>query len=509
MRKTREILRQKWELGRSHRDVSFSVGTSASTVADTLARAKEAGLDWAEVQPLSDDGLEARMYRGAPRATGIARPMPDCAYLHAERRKLGVTLELLHHEYLEQHPDGYRYTQFCEIYRRWAKNRGLTMRQEHRAGEKMFVDYSGKKPHYTDAKTGEPVYVELFVAVLGASSFTYAEASATQQGHDFVASHVRAFEYFGGATEVVVPDQLKSGVAQACWYEPKIQRTYEEMAAHYGTTVIPARPKKPRDKAKVEVGVQVAQRWILARLRKQTFFSLEALNERIWELLEELNDRVMRVYRVSRRELFAKLDQPVLKALPAERFIYGEWKKAKVNIDHHAEADGHYYSCHHSIIHEYVDVRLTATTVEIYWNNARHTSHARSYTRGGYTTHPEHRPKSHERGKWPPSRIIDWAKADVGPKTAALAEALLTECRHPERGYRSCLGIMRLSKRYGTERLEAASARALMVRARSYKHVESILKHGLDRVPLQMELEAPTERPPVEHENIRGRKNYH
>jgi transposase len=509
MRKTREILRQKWELGRSNREVAFSAGTSASTVSGTVSRARLAGLDWAAVQTLTEDGLEGRIYRGTPKPTGTERSLPDCGYLHAERRKVGVTLELLHHEYLEQHPDGYRYTQFCDIYRRWARKRGLTMRQEHRAGEKLFVDYSGKKPHYFDPKTGERIEAELFVAVLGASNFTFAEATASQKGHDFIASHVRAFAYFGGVPEVVVPDQLKSGVTRACRYEPQIQRTYEEMAQHYGTTVIPARPKKPRDKAKVEAGVLVVQRWILACLRNQTFFSLEALNERIAELLEILNDRPMRVYRASRRELFAKLDALALRALPTERFVYGEWKHAGVNIDYHIEVDGHYYSCHHSLVQEQVEARITATTIEIFWKGERHTSHARSYHRGGFTTKPEHRPKSHD-GKWPPSRIINWAADTVGPKTAAFAELLLAECRHPERGYRSCMGIMRLGKRYGSERLESACARALAVSARSYKHVDSILKHGLDRVPLQMDLEMTSaERPPVEHENIRGRKNYH
>jgi len=508
MRKTREILRQKWELQRSHREVAFSVCTSASTIADTLSRAQAAGIDWTAAQTLSDDELEARMYKSTPSAAGQARAMPDCAYLHTERRKVGVTLALLHHEYLEQEPSGYRYTQFCEIYRRWAKKYRLSLRRAHRAGEKLFVDYSGKKPHYIDAKTGDRIEVEFFVAVLGASNYTYAEATASQRGQDFIASHVRAFEYFGGAAQAVVPDQLKSGVTTSCWYEPKIQHTYEEMAEHYSTTVLPARPKKPRDKAKVEGGVLIAQRWILACMRKQQFFSLEALNERIAELLELLNTRTMKIYGKSRRELFEALDRPVLKPLPAARFVYGDWKQAKVNIDYHIVIEGHYYSCHHSLIGEYVEARITATTVEIVRDGKRHTSHARSYVRGHFTTKDEHRPKAHE-DKWPPSRIIEWAKNTVGSKTAALVEALLVECRHPERGYRSCMGIMRLCKRYGHERLEAACSRTLAVRGRSYKHVESILKNGLDRLPLQTEIDVTTEtRPPVEHENLRGRNHY-
>jgi len=507
MRKTREILRQKWELGGSNREVALSVGTSASTVADALSRARAAALDWATVQGLGDDALEQRLYRTPPAAAGTARPMPDCAYLHTERRKPGVTLELLHLEYLEQHPGGYQYTQFCEIYRRWAKQRGVTMRQEHRAGEKLFVDYSGKKPHIVDTKTGERVEVELFVAVLGASNFTYAEATATQQSYDWIASHVRALTYIGGVPGALVPDQLKSGVAKSCRYEPGIQRTYEEMAQHYGTTVLPARPAKSRDKAKVEVGVQIVQRWILARLRNQTFFSLEALNERIAELLEELNARTMRVYRASRRELFDKLDAPALKPLPSERFVYGAWSWAKVNLDYHVEVDGHYYSVDHGLIHEKLEVRTTATTVELFFDGKRHTSHARSYERGRHTTKPEHMPKAHQKHlEWTPTRIINWA-ATVGPKTAELARAIIEERRHPEQGYRSCLGIMRLGKRYGDERLEAACARALAASARSYRHVDSILKKGLDRISATDSPDA-TERPPVAHENIRGRDYY-
>ena len=267
--------------------------------------------------------------------------MPDCAHLHAERHKPGVTLELLHLEYLEQHPDGYRYTQFCELYRQWLHRRGRSMRQVHHAGDKCFVDYAGQKPRLIEAATGEVTEVELFVAVLGASNYTYAEATRTQQIPDWLASHQRAFEFFGGVTTAVVCDQLKSGVTLACRYEPGLQRTYEEFAQHYGTVILPARPAHPRDKPKIEVAVQIVERWILARLRHETFFSLAALNARIAELLEDLNARPMRLYRASRHELFERLDQPALRPLPAEPFVYGEWKiNARVNIDYHVELAG-------------------------------------------------------------------------------------------------------------------------------------------------------------------------
>jgi len=500
MRKTREILRQKLELGRSHREVAASVGLSVGAVSATLVRAARAGVSWASVQALSDEALDERLYGGKALA---ARPLPDCAYLHLERKKPGVTLELLHLEYLEKHPGGYRYTQFCERYREWLSRRGFTMRQEHVAGDKLYVDYAGKKPRIVDPRTGEVVEVELFVAVLGASNYTYAEATRTQRAPDFIASHVRAFRELGGVPRAVVPDQLKSGVTLACRYEPGIQRTYEDLARHYGTTILPARPLHPRDKAKVEVGVQVVERWILARLRNETFFSLEALNDRIAELRTELNDRKMRVYGASRRELFERLDQPALKALPLEPFVYSEWKTARLNIDYHAEIDHHYYSAPYPLVHEQVEARMTTTTIELFHKGERVASHVRSYLRGRHTTNPEHMPKSHrEHREWSPSRILHWA-ATIGPKTRELAEAILTERRHPEQGYRSCLGILRLGKRYGNERLEAACARAVAVRARSYRHVESMLKNGLDRLSAP-EPETPTTATSATHENIRG-----
>jgi transposase len=380
------------------------------------------------------------------------------------------------------------------------------MRQVHRAGEKMFIDYAGKKPQIVDPKTGECEEVELFVTVLGASSFTFAEVTATQKVADFVESHVRALEYYGGTAAVWIPDQLKSGVTRACRYEPGIQRSYEELAAHYGAAVVPARPKKPRDKAKVEVGVQVAERWILARLRHDTFFSLAAMNERIFELLGDLNGRPMRAYGASRRELYERFDRPALKPLPAVRFSYGEWKKARVNLDYHIQLEHHYYSVPFPLVHEAVDVRFNAHTVEVFHRGVRVASHRKSNRRGGHTTDPAHMPAAHRAHlEWTPSRLLHWGKS-IGPKTAELVEAILVERYHPEQGYRSCLGILRLAKQYGRERLEAACARAVSVRARSYKHVASILKHGLDRMPLAR-TQAPAQLPLV-HENVRGGDYY-
>ena len=504
MRQTREILRQKWLLGRTHRDVARSLRVSVGAVGATVHRAAVAGLDWPQVAALTEETLAARLYG---ERTGVAgpRPQPDCAYLHTERRKRGVTLALLHLEYRERHPDGYGYTQFCDVYRRWLARRALTMRQVHYAGEKLFVDYAGQHPRLLDAGTGTPVEVELFVSALGASSYTYAEATATQQLPDWIASHTRAFAFYGGVPAAVIPDQLKSAVTTPCRYEPGVQRTYGELAEHYGTAIVPARPARPRDKAVVEVAVQIAERWILARLRHETFFTLAALNARIAELLEDLNTRPMRRYGASRRQLFERLDQPALRPLPAEPFVYAEWKTAGVNIDYHVEVDHHYYSVPHGLVHERLDARLTATTVELFQRGQRVAAHVRSHARGGYTTCPAHMPKAHQQHlEWTPSRLIHWA-GTIGLQTAALVEAILAARPHPEQGYRSCLGILRLAKRYGPGRLEAACARAGAVGARSYRHVDAILQKGLDRLALATPPAAP---PPAPHENVRGRDYY-
>ena len=504
MRKAREILRQKWVLERSHREVAQSVGVSAGVVSSTVARARKGGLDWGQITGLSEDELEKRLYGQGGSSQG-ERPAPDCVWIHRERRRKGVTLQLLHLEYLDAHPTGYRYTQFCEAYRRWLKKRKLSMRQVHRAGEKLFVDYSGKKPTIVDRKADELQEVELFVAVLGASSYTYAEATLSQRGADWIASHIRAFSYLGGVTEAVVPDQLKSGVVKACRYDPKVQRTYEELAQHYGTTILPARPKKPRDKAKVEVGVQVVQRWILARLRNRTFFSLAELNEAIAELLVDLNDRPMRRYGASRRELFEKLDQPELLPLPDRTFVYGDWKTCRVNLDYHVQVDDHAYSVPYRLAQEVVDVRISAQTVEVFDRGQRVASHLRSFERGSVTTVSEHMPRSHrEYRDWSPLRLIEWA-GRVGPHTETLVRAILKERRHPEQGYRSCLGLRKLVKRYGETRLEAACARAATAKARSYRHVEAILKRGLDRTPM---VEPHRSQPPLVHDNVRGPEYY-
>jgi len=502
MRNSREIVRQKWLLGRAHREIATSVGVSVGAVSLALARATAAELTWEIVETIDDAELERRLYPSVVAAT--ERPEPDCVWIHRERRRPSVTLELLHHEYLERHPNGLRYTTFCDRYREWLGRRGLVMRQVHAAGDKAFVDYSGKKARIVDAATGEIVDVELFVAVLGASNLTYAETTYTQRGPDWIASHVRMLEYFEGVPAALVPDQLKSGVSRACLYEPGVQRTYEELAQHYGTTVLPARPAHPRDKAKVEVAVQIAQRWLLARIRDEVFHSLGELNARLRELLVDLNGRMMRRYGKSRRDLFEQMERAALRPLPTTRFEYADWLRARVNIDYHVAVDGHLYSVPFRLVHEEVEVRLAADVVEIFHGRSRAAAHQRSYARG-FTTLTDHMPSAHRaHAEWTPSRILEWA-GKVGAATRELCDAILADRPHPEQGFRSCLGILRLGKRYGDVRLEAACNRALRVRARSYRHVESILKNGLDRVAATDEQTTLS----LTHENVRGRDYYH
>lgn len=510
MRKTREILRLKWQHGRSHRQIAAAIAVGDGTPSEVLARAKAAGItSWQQVQALTDDELDARLYPATPDTRN--RPLPDPAYLHLELRRAHVTLRLLHEEYLQQHPNGYGYTKFLEYYRAWANKHQLVMRQVHKAGEKCFVDYAGKKPSYVNPTTGERIECELFVAVMGASNYTFAEATASQRSHDWIASHVRLVEFLGGVARVFVPDQLKTGVVIASRYEPAIQRTYQEWSQHYSTTILPARPASPRDKAKVEAGVLVAERWILARLRNVTCFSLDELNEHITRMLVELNARVMRRYRKSRRELFETIDRPALAALPTQRFNAGDWYYAIVGHDYHVrvERDGHDYSVPHTNVGDEVEIRVGASTVEVFTpgNGARIASHTRSFLRGGTTTLVAHMPASHR--KYHDESIADylaWATR-VGPCTHTLVRTILDERPHPEHGFRSCRGLKHLATQYTPERIEAACERALIAGARSYLNVESILRRGLDRQPLASAVN--DDGAPLDHENIRGPDYYH
>jgi len=509
MRKLREILRLHFEMALSQRVIAQSCAVAPSTVADYVKRAKRAELGWPPEPALDDEALERLLF---PYEHGPVRlcPEPDYVRIHLELKKKHVTKALLWQEYLEQHPDGYRYSQFCQRYRDWQGGLGVTMRQHHIAGEKMFVDFSGDGLDIVDPRTGEVKTAKLFVAVLGASNLTYVEPVLHEDLPTWVACHVHALDYFGGVARVWVPDNLKSGVKRADYYDPDINPTYHDLASHYGAVVIPARKRKPRDKAKVEQGVLLASRWILAALRHRDFAALAEVRDAVRPLLDRLNSKPMQKLGQSRREVFDSIERDALQPLPQKTYELCEWKKVKVNIDYHVEFDQHYYSVHYSHYGKQqrdMEVRATATTVEVLYAGRRVASHVRSYEKFRHTTLPEHRPASHSLHlEWTPSRIIAWGKS-IGPSTAAVLEEILERRQHPEQGFRSCLGVIRLKERYTAERLERACARALKYRTFNRRSIEAILKNNLDGVT--GEDDEPVQRALPLHRNVRGAGYYH
>lgn len=505
MRKIREVLRLRYEMELSAHQIAASCSTSRTAIAGYLKRAEAAGLRWPLPKGMDDARLERLLFPPPPLMSSSDRSLPDWAEVNTELRRKGVTLALLWEEYRAEHPkDSYQYSRFCDLYREWRGKCDLSMRQEHRAGEKTFVDYCGQTVPVIGGRTGEIREAQIFVAVLGASNYTYAEATWTQSLPDWIASHQRAFAFVGGVTEILVPDNTRCGVSRSCRYEPDLNPTYQDMASHYGTAVIPARVRRPQDKAKVEVGVQIVERWILAALRHRVFHSLVELNGAIAELLERLNSRPFRKLPGSRRSQFEALDRPALRPLPAVPYEYAEWKKATVGIDYHIEIERHYYSVPYQLAGKKLDVRMTPNVIEVFQKGVRVASHCRSYLKGRHTTVPEHMPPSHRAYlSWTPERLLRWA-SKTGPSAARLAEAIMETKAHPQQGFRAILGILRLVKTYGDERVEAACARALALNALSYRSVESILKNNLDR----NRPEKAPEPEPIDHANIRGSLYY-
>jgi transposase len=504
VRKIQEVLRLKWESGLSNRAIASSCSISPTTVSEYVRRADAAGLRWPVPETLDEDQLYLLLFPRPAPSSEREIPEPDWQFMHTELRRKGVTRRLLWLEYRAAHPDGYGYSRFCEIYRDWAKKLGPPMRLVHKAGEKMFVDYAGQTVPVVDPETGEIRQAHIFVAVLAASNYSYVEAQWAEDLPNWIDGHVRALDFFGGVPEIIVPDNLKAGVKHPSRYEPDINPTYLHMAEHYGTVIIPARVRAPKDKAKAEVGVQVVERWILARLRNRRFFALADLNRAIHKLLYELNDRTMEHLGKSRREFFEELDRPALKPLPAERYEFAIWKKAKVHIDYHVEFEKHYYSAPHKLIGQDVFIRATERTVEIFHKHRRIASHPRSRARGRHTTQLEHMPANHRQyAEWSPERFLKWAEA-IGPQTHAVVQSALAARRHPQQAHRTCLGILKLAKRFTRERLEAACGRALASGIHSYKGIKNILDTGLDRVPL----EEPASESLDPHANIRGPAYY-
>ena len=506
MRKIREVFRLKFDCDISNRQIAKSCHIARSTVGDYLFRFQQAALSWPLAQDIDDNQLEHLLYPQLPTIPAHERPLPDWSYIHQQLRLKSVTLMLLWQEYKEIHPHGYQYSQFCHRYRQWAAKIDPVMRQEHRAGEKLFVDYAGQTVPVYDLHTNQVREAQIFVAVLGASNYTYAEATWTQSLPDWIASHGRAFAFFGGVPKLVVPDNLKAGVKKPSFYEPEINPTYLDLVNHYGTVVIPARVRRPKDKAKVETGVQIVERWILARLRNRQFFSLRQLNQAIAELLADLNNKPFQKLPGSRKSAFESMDRPALNPLPSQPYQFAEWKKATVNVDYHIEVHRHYYSVPHALIKKKIDVRITNNTIECFYKSKRVASHIRSHHKGRHSTVKEHMPKSHQKwAEWTPQRFVRWA-AKIGPHTQSLIENVLNSRAHPQQGFRSCLGILRLAKGYGNDRLEAACRRAVVIGGTSYRSVESILKHNLDQKPLP---DQSSKNPPIEHINIRGARYYH
>lgn len=506
MRMIREVLRLKWGNGLSDRKIARSCGIGRPTVKKYLLMAEQAGLTWPLPEQWDDLKLEQCLLPESSKNSDSGRGLPNWVEVHQEIKKKSVTLFLLWQEYRERNPQGYQYSWFCAHYRLWLGKQNCVMRQTHRAGEKLFVDYAGQTIPVIDPSSGEIRHAQIFVAVLGASNYTYAQATWSQALPDWIDSHQRALAYFGGVPEIIVPDNLLSGISKAHRYEPDINPTYQDLAVHYGFAVVPARVRRPKDKAKVEVGVQIVERWILAALRHQTFFSLVDLNQAIQKHLTHLNQRPFKKLPGSREQLFKTLDYPALNPLPARPYCYAEWKKVSVHIDYHVEIAGHYYSVPYTLIKQTLDARLTQHSIELFHRGKRIASHVRATRKGGFTTLNEHMPEVHQKyADWSPQRFRQWA-AKIGAATTQVITTILTSRRHPQQGYRACLGILRLAKTYCPERLEAACARALTLGTCRYKSIESILKNHLDNQPLQ-----PTaaQNLPQHHDNIRGPGYYH
>lgn len=505
VRKIKEVLRLFHEKGCSKSEIARSCNIGATTVSRYLDRAKEAGISYPVPDNLSDELLGDLLFPKVEKKIKN-RPLPDWPLIQKELSKKGVTLELLWMEYRESYPDGYGLSRFYALHKEWESTVDPVMRQSYKAGEKLFVDYAGPTLPMIDRETGEIRDVQIFVAVLGASSYTYVEGSESQKVKDWVQSHINAFHFFEGVPEVVVPDNLKSGVKSPCYYDPDINPTYQDLARHYGIAVLPTRVRKPKDKAKAESGVLQVERWILARLRNQQFFSVQEINEAIAPLLEDLNSKTMEKSSESRKSLYESIDRPALRSLPDKEYILAAWGKKRVGADYHVEVDDHYYSVPYKFIRKECESRITDNTVEIYIKSKRVASHQRSFKKGEATTLRDHMPKNHrEYSEWSSEKFISRAEK-IGTSVYSIIKQILESQKHQEQGFRMSLGVLSLGRSYGDERLEAACKRALQVRAYSYKSIRSILEKGLDQVEFNV---CEREESVTLHSNIRGSEYYH
>lgn len=510
MRKIKDILRLRRDSGLSYRSISQALNIGYGTVVDYLERAEKASLEWPLPEALSERELGRLLFPTQPRTGQRRFAEPDFALVHHELRLKSVTKQLLWQEYRQQHPsDGYSYAQFCHRYLKWLGCQQRSMRQIHRAGEKLFVDYCGPTMPVVNPDTGEIRNAQVFVAVLGASSYTFACASWSQKQEDWLDAHVKALDYFGGVPEIIVPDNLKSAVSKVHRYKPTITASYQQLAAHYHSVIIPARPYKPKDKAKAEVAVQIVERWIMARLRHHTFFTLASLNQTIAALLIDLNERPFKKLPGCRRSQFEQLDKPALRPLPAQPYQYAEIKQARVHIDYHVEYDKHYYSVPHHLVKQAVEVQASASAVVFYSNGQRVASHPRSYRHGAHSTCAEHMPGTHRAiHEWSAERFLSWAN-DVGPATGEVVTRLLNRKQHQEQNFRSALALLSNAKKYGRHRLDQACARAVQINSPTRSSVESILKMGIDQITLERPADTQQELALDNHENVRGQDYYH
>ncbi len=503
MGKILDTLRLKFESNFSHNKIARTLQISKGAVAKYLQLFIALKLSWPLPDEVDEAALDALFFPSRTHSTVFVEP--DCPDIYHQLKRKGVTLQLLWSEYSAKEPSrSYRYSQYCSRYREWRARQKRSMRQTHYAGDKLFIDYCGPTMPINDSSSGEILQAQIFVAVMGASNYTYAEATRSQQLHDWIDSHQRAFRFFGGVTELLVPDNLRSGIKKPCRYEPKPNDTYMEMARHYNTAILPARPLKPQDKSLAEIGVQIVERWIMARLRHHTFFSLAELNVKITELLTDLNNRPFQKLPGCRQTAFETLDKPVLKPLPNSAYEFAQWTKYKVKSDYHVEVQKHFYSVPDRWVGHLLDVRASAATIEAFHKGKRIASHPRA-RQGGYTTLSEHLPESHRKqAQWTPEKAHDWAKS-IGLATQEVMMRRLTNRPHPEHGYRSYLGLLKLSRRYSPTRLEAACERALFIHAPTYESIASILKQGLDQQSLHKESDEQLPK----HANVRGSSYYH
>ena len=506
MRNLREILRLRLQASLSLRQIKSSQRVSLGAVQKIVSQAEAQHLDWSMIEPLDDQQLARLFYPESDTRASPLFQLPDWVSMHQELRHKGMTKHLLWEEYTQQYPNRcYSYPQYCFLYQQWVKKQKRSMRQIHKAGDKLFVDYAGQTMPVVNGLTGEIRHAQIFVAVLGASNYIFSEATWTQSLPDWLGSHARAFEFLGGVPRLVVPDNLKSGVTTPCRYDPDINRNYQQLAAHYGVAIMPARPYKPQDKAKAEVGVQIIERWILARLRHQTFFSLAELNHCIKALLEAVNHKPFKQLKGSRAEWFESLDRPALQPLPKQRYQYTDIKTVKVNVDYHIQYDQHLYSVPHHLVGEKLELHAKDQLIELYFQHQRVTSHVRSY-RPGITTVPEHMPKRHEKHhQWSAGRLMNWAQ-DIGDEVLLWVKAQLQQKQHEQQAYRVCLGLLNLSRRYPADRLNRACTIANQNRLYRLKQIKSILQSNQDQLLSETSQQLPLL--PQAHENIRGPKHF-